>query len=58
MKKKFKERKQKKTNLRIIITALAALVFVALAFWQWIFILPAVLLWWVNKKYIKQHFEA
>ncbi len=51
-----KEVKKRKTHPKIIITALAALAFIALAFWHWIFILPAVLLWWMNKKYIKKHF--
>lgn len=47
----------RKTHPKIIITALAALGFVALALfvWPW-FILIAVILWWMNKKYIKKHF--
>lgn len=52
-----KQQPKRKTNLRIIITALAALGFVALSFFvsPW-FILLAVLLWWINKKAIRNHF--
>jgi len=50
------EVKKRKTHPKIIITALTALVFIALALfvWPW-FILIAVVLWWMNKKYIKKH---
>jgi len=57
MKKKSVEKPKRKTHPKIIITALAALGCIALAFFiHWIFILPAVVLWWLNKKYIKKHF--
>ncbi len=56
LKKQDKNKPKRKTNPRIIITALFALVFVALAFWNWLFIFPAVFLWWINKRYIKKHF--
>lgn len=60
--KKAVEKEQskiKKTHPKIIITAIIALICVALAlFTHWIFILPAVLLWWVNKRAIKKHFDA
>ncbi|MEK6792763.1 MAG: hypothetical protein AABX96_05145 [Nanoarchaeota archaeon] len=51
------ETKIRKTHPKIIITALAALgcVVLALFVWPW-FILVAVVLWWMNKKYIKKHF--
>lgn len=49
----------RKTHPKIIITALAALACIALAFTvHWSFILPAVVLWWMNKKYIKKHLGA
>jgi hypothetical protein len=48
----------KKTHPKIIITALAALLFVVLSFWNWLFIFPAVFLWWMNKKSIKKHFNV
>ena len=49
--------KIRKTHPKIIITALIALLCVVLAlFTHWIFILPAVLLWWINKRAIKKHF--
>lgn len=47
----------KKTHPKIVFTAIAALIFVVMAlFTHWIFILPAVLLWWINKRAIKRHF--
>ena len=55
-KKEEKNKVVRKTNPRIIITAIAALALVGLAFWNWIFIFPAVFLWWMNKKYIKKQF--
>ncbi len=46
----------RKTHPQIIITALAALGFIALAFTiHPILILPAILLWWMNKRYIKKN---
>ncbi|MGV8142097.1 MAG: hypothetical protein ACP5NS_00495 [Candidatus Pacearchaeota archaeon] len=48
--------KVRKTHPHIILTALAALVCIFLAFKvHWTFILPAVVLWWMNKKYINKH---
>lgn len=50
-------KKSRKTHPKIVFTAIAALIFVILAlFTHWIFILPAVLLWWINKRAIKKHF--
>ncbi len=50
--------KLKKTHPKIVITAIAALIFVGLSFlWPW-FILVAVFLWWINKKAIKKHFKV
>lgn len=63
MKKAMKkvEKKQvkiRKTHPKIVITSIAALIFVGLSFlWPW-FILVAVLLWWLNRKEIKKHFDA
>jgi len=51
-----KQVKIRKTHPKIVVTAIIALICVALAFWKWIFILPAVLLWWINKRAIKKHF--
>ena len=49
--------KIKKTHPKIVFTAIAALLFVILAlFVHWAFILPAVFLWWINKRAIKRHF--
>ena len=49
--------KIRKTHPKIIVTGLAALGFVALAiFFHPIFIVLAVILWWMNKKYIKNNF--
>ena len=57
--KKEQVKPKRKTSPRIVLTALAALGFIGLAFWlHWAFILPAVLLWWMNKKYIKNHFSG
>ncbi|MEK6908750.1 MAG: hypothetical protein AABX23_01720 [Nanoarchaeota archaeon] len=56
MAKKAEKKTIKKTHPKIILTALAALAFVILAFWNWLFIFPAVFLWWINKKEIKKHF--
>lgn len=58
MKKQIKkEIPRKKTHPKIVFTAIAALIFVVMAlFMHWIFILPAVLLWWINKRAIKKHF--
>ena len=52
---KTKEQKPKrKAHPRIIITALAALGCIALAFFiHWSFIIPTMLLWWMNKKALK-----
>lgn len=60
MKKQSKSRlKQKKrSNPKIVATALIALIFVVLAFWDWLFIIPALILWWINKKAIQKHFTA
>ncbi|MEK6894437.1 MAG: hypothetical protein AABX10_03155 [Nanoarchaeota archaeon] len=61
MKKAVKKEpvKARKTHPKIVFTAIAALLFVILAlFAHWIFILPAVLLWWVNKRAIKKHFRV
>ncbi len=52
-----KETPKRKTHPKIVFTAIAALIFVVMAlFMHWIFILPAVLLWWINKRAIKKHF--
>jgi len=48
--------KKRKTSPRIILTALIAIGFIVLAFWEWVFIIPALFLWWLNNKYIKKHF--
>ncbi|MEK6846593.1 MAG: hypothetical protein AABY16_00330 [Nanoarchaeota archaeon] len=43
--------KKRKTHPQIIITATAALAFIVLAFaTHWLFIVPAIILWWMNKK--------
>ncbi len=57
MKKELnKSVKKRKTHPKIIITALIAIVFIILAFIShWSFIFPAILLWWMNKRYIKKH---
>jgi len=55
---KKEQKPKRKTNLRIVLTAIVALGFIALAFWNWLFILPAVFLWWINKRYIKKHFDV
>ncbi|MBS3081898.1 hypothetical protein J4416_03115 [Candidatus Pacearchaeota archaeon] len=51
----IKKDKIRRTHPRIVITSLAALAFIGLALfvWPW-FILVAVFLWWLNKKYIKK----
>lgn len=56
MKKAVEKKAQtRKTHPKIIVTAIAALGFIALSFSKhWSFILPAVILWWMNKKYIKK----
>ncbi len=59
MKNKSNNSKKRKVHPQVIITALAALGFIALAFIiHPLLILPAILLWWMNKKYIKKHFGA
>lgn len=53
------EAKARKTHPKVVITALVSLGFVALAlFYHWAFILPAVVLWWMNKKYIKKYLDG
>ncbi len=58
-KKKLAQKKEinrRQTHPQIIITALAALGFIVLAFMVHpLLILPAILLWWMNKRYIKKH---
>lgn len=56
-KKEVKKEKPRKTNARIVITAIAALGFIVLSLfvWPW-FIIAAIILWWMNKVYIKKHF--
>ncbi|MEK6915578.1 MAG: hypothetical protein AABW89_03500 [Nanoarchaeota archaeon] len=50
---------KKKTSPKIIITSLVALGFIALALLvHWSFIIPALILWWINKKSIKKHFKV
>ncbi len=49
--------KVRKTHPKIIFSALAALICIFLSFKvHWIFIIPAIILWWINKKYINKHF--
>lgn len=44
---------KRKTHPHIIFTAIGALIFIFLAFKaHWLFIIPAVILWWLNKKSI------
>ncbi len=60
MKKELKGTvKKRKTHPKIIITALIAIIFIILSFKvHWSFIFPAILLWWMNKRYIKKHLKV
>jgi hypothetical protein len=47
----------KRTNWKIVVTAIVALACIVFAFLKhWAFIIPAVILWWINKRTIKKHF--
>jgi len=51
MKKNTNSKPKRKIHPHIIITALVALGGIILAiFVHWLFIIPALILWWINKK--------
>jgi hypothetical protein len=55
--KKDNQKTKRRSNPKIVITALTALIFTALAFTvSPYFIIIAIILWWMNKKFIKKHF--
>jgi hypothetical protein len=55
--KKGSQKTKRRTNPKIILTALTALAFIVLALTvSPYFIIPAIILWWINKISIKKHF--
>ncbi len=52
--KPLEQKSKRKIYPQIIITALAALGCIALAILvHWLFIIPGLILWWMNKKSLK-----